>query len=164
MTTQQLSTPICGANVDVASSSAPYTDLGLGTRILSISGNEYMKVKANGAIDQYDAVVVDETLDAIVASLTTTATAFGQVVGVAMATAADNEDLWVQIGGVGVVNVLASCAANVVLNSTATDGQLDDDATAGSEDIAGIILTTACGGAAAATACVITNPTVGVTN
>jgi hypothetical protein len=50
---------------------------------------------------------------------------------------------WVQIYGACNIQVAASCAANVRLNTTATAGQIDDDGTGGAFAISGAILTTA---------------------
>jgi hypothetical protein len=50
------------------------------------------------------------------------------------------------------------------LNTTSTDGALDDDATAGSEAVFGIVLGTATGGSAATNSdAIISYPTVGTT-
>ena len=127
-------------------------------------GNVFVYVQANGALDAQDAVVIDETGQAQVASLTTTATALGDKIGVVNVAFADNEYGWAQVYGPATVNALANAAANATLNSTGTDGTLDDDATAGSEDIAGLVLTTANGGSTAAAACMLNYPTVGATN
>lgn len=56
---------------------------------------------------------------------------------------------WVQIYGKGSLRTAASAAAGTALNSTATAGQVDDDATAGAEVIDGLSLGTATGVAAA---------------
>lgn len=128
------------------------------------AGNEYVYVQASGAIDQYDCVVVDEAGQAASATVTTTATAFGDMAGAPQVALADNEYGWVQIFGVGEVNVLISCAANIAINSTATAGTLDDDATSGAEVIAGITLTVAEGGSGTdSIACQFNYPTVGAT-
>jgi hypothetical protein len=59
---------------------------------------------------------------------------------------------------------LASAAIGTRLNSTATGGAVDDDGTASSEQIFGIVLLTATGGAAATNAdSVFTYPVVGIT-
>lgn len=128
------------------------------------AGKEYLYVQANGALDAQDCVVIDEAGQAVVANLTNTATARGDRAGVVNAAFADNEHGWVQVSGVTTVNVLANAAANAVLNSTATDGTLDDDATADSENIDGLVLTTANGGSTAAAACILNHPVVGATN
>jgi hypothetical protein len=126
-------------------------------------GNEFLYVQANGALDAQDVVIVDETGQAVVASTTTSATAFGDKAGVVNIAFADNDYGWVQRSGPTTANVLANCAANTAINTTATDGTLDDDATSGAEVITGIALTTANGGSTAAAACMLNFPTVGAT-
>ncbi len=77
---------------------------------------------------------------------------------------ADNEYGWFQIYGKGSVRTLASAAKGTQLNSTATGGAVDDDATAGSESISGLVLGTATGGAAATNAdALFSYPVVGRT-
>ena len=62
------------------------------------------------------------------------------------------------------VRTLASAAKGTRLNSTGTAGAVDDDGTAGSEAIDGLVLGTATGGAAATNAdAIFSYPTVGAT-
>lgn len=129
---------------------------------------EYVYGRANGAVTAAGYVCVEETgvdFAMINVTKTTPGTAgFGSRVGVAQAALADNEYGWFQIYGKGSVRTLASAAKGTRLNTTATDGALDDDATAGSEAVFGIVLGTATGGAAATNAdAVIVYPTVGTT-
>ena len=131
---------------------------------LDEAGKEYVYAHAASAIDAQDAVVVDEDGELNVVSNSTTGSRFGQPCGVVNVAFADNDYGWVQRTGVTTVNVLANCGANAAINSTATDGTLDDDGTAGSETIDGIVLTTANGGSTAAAACMLNYPTVGATN
>lgn len=127
----------------------------------------YIYVQANGAITGagYVCDIDVSTFDAAMCTTTTTApgTGAGKPVGVARVAFADNEYGWLQIFGVGTVRVSASCAAYTIINSTATAGQLDDDATVGAEVIDGIILDVAAGGAAAVVAGFINWPKVGRT-
>lgn len=129
----------------------------LGSRYTDHNSNEFVFVKASAAIAQYDAVTYDETYQTVVAPVSTSNDAGGDKVGVAPVAFASGEYGWLQIYGAGTVNALASCAANVRLNSTATAGSLDDDGTAGSFAIDGIVLTAARGGSAP-TACVLNYP------
>lgn len=69
--------------------------------------------------------------------------------GVAMAAIANTGYGWLQIYGKATVRTLASAAVGTQLNTTATPGALDDDATAGAEVINGVSLGTATGGAEA---------------
>ena len=101
------------------------------------------------------------------ATTTTTApgaSGYGTRFGAAQAALADNEFGWFQIYGKGSIRTLASAAKGTGLNSTATGGALDDDATSGAEAISGIVILTATGGSAATNAdAVFSYPTVSAT-
>ena len=126
-----------------------------------VSGNdatEWVYVQANGAIAQYDAVAIDETYQAI--ALTKAAVDDGHMVAFAQSAFADNEYGWVALKGAGSnfkVNVLASCAADVVLYSTATAGKLDDISTSQTK-IDGVVITATDGGSGSAIAAIATYP------
>lgn len=129
---------------------------------------EFVYGRANGAVTAAGYVCVEETgvdFAMINSTKTTPGTAgFGSRVGVAQAVLADNQYGWFQIYGKGSVRTLALAAKGTRLNTTATDGALDDDATAGSEAIFGIVLGTATGAVAATNAdAVIVYPSVGTT-
>lgn len=129
---------------------------------------EFIYGRANGAVTGAGYLCVEATgFDFAMASTTTTApgaSGFGSRVGAAQAALADNEYGWFQIYGKGSVRTLASAAKGTRLNSTATAGAVDDDGTAGSEEINGLVLGTATGGAAATNAdAVFSYPTVGAT-
>lgn len=84
--------------------------------------------------------------------------------GAAQAALAVSQYGWFQIYGKGSLRTLASAAIGTQLNTTATGGAVDDDATAGSEVINGAVLYTATGGAAATnTDAMFVYPTVGRT-
>jgi hypothetical protein len=124
--------------------------------------------RASGAVTAAGYVCVELTgfdFDMCTVTVTTAGTAgFGSRVGVAQAALADNEYGWFQVAGKGSVRTLASAAKGTRLNSTATEGALDDDAGAGSEAIFGIVLGTATGGAEATnTDALLSFPTVGTT-
>lgn len=71
---------------------------------------------------------------------------------------------WFQIYGKGSIRTLASAAIGTRLNTTGTAGAVDDDATAGSEAINGLVLHVATGGATAVnSSAMFSYPTVGVT-
>lgn len=123
---------------------------------------EYVFVKASSAIAQYDVVTYDETSNTTVAPLGTANDARGDRVGVAPVAIASGSYGWLQIWGVTTMNVLASCAANVRLNTTGTAGSLDDDGTAGSFQVEGIYLTTARGGTNGSAAGMLNYPIIGV--
>jgi len=129
---------------------------------------EFVYGRANGAVTGLGYVCVEETgfdFAQINVTKTTPGTAgFGSRVAVAQVALADNQYGWFQVYGKGSVRTLASAAKGTRLNTTGTDGALDDDATAGSEAVFGIVLGTATGGAAATNAdAIITYPTVGTT-
>lgn len=116
-------------------------------------GTEWVYVQANGAIDQYDAVAIDENFQA--AALTKALADAGHTVGVAQATFADNEYGWVACKGSNVqVNVLASCAADTQLYTSGTAGHLDDTATSQTA-IDGIVIVTAASATAQSEECLI---------
>ena len=129
---------------------------------------EFVYGRANGAVTAAGYICVEATgfdFQMISVTATTPGTAgFGSRVGAAQAALADNEYGWFQIYGKGSARTLASAAKGTRLNSTGTDGALDDDATAGSEAINGIVLGTATGGAAATnTDAIFSYPSVGAT-
>lgn len=115
---------------------------GLGDRHVDHTGNEYVFVLAGvGGITANFVATIDEAYGAVMVS--TSNDARGDLLGVALATIASGSYGWVQVKGVCNVQVAASCAANVRLNTTATAGQLDDDGTAGAIACDHIVLTTA---------------------
>jgi hypothetical protein len=129
---------------------------------------EYLYVLVGAGGFTGDGYVVDidgSTFSAVQSTVTTTAAGAGagKPVGVARSAATAAQFAWVQIYGPGVVRVAASCAAYTLINSTATAGQLDDDATTGAEIIDGIVLDVANGGAAGTVAAFIQYPKVGRT-
>lgn len=128
----------------------------------------YMYVRDSGAGITGDGYVVDidvSAFTAIMSTTTTTApgTGAGKPVGVARAAFTASYYGWVQVFGPGTVRVLASAVAYTYLNSTGTAGALDDDATASSEVIDGIVLDVANGGATSNVAGFLNWPRVGRT-
>jgi hypothetical protein len=129
---------------------------------------EFVYGRASGAVTGAGYVCVEATgFDFVMATTTTTAPGSsgpGSRVGVAQVALADNEYGWFQVYGKGTVRTAASAAKGTRLNSTATGGQVDDDGTAGSEQILGLVVMTASGGAAESNVDgMITYPVVGVT-
>lgn len=129
---------------------------------------EFVYGRANGAVTGAGYLCVELTgFDFAMASVTTTApgsSGFGTRCGAAQAALADNEYGWFQIYGKGSLRTLASAAKGTRLNSTSTDGAVDDDGTAGAEAIEGLVLGTATGGQAATnTDAIFSYPTVGAT-
>lgn len=135
-----------------------------GNRASDYNGKQYVYVKASSAIAQYDVCTIDPaTYITTVAPLGTANDARGNLVGVAPVAIASGSYGWLQIYGACTMNVLASCAANVRLNTTGTAGSPDDDGTASSMVIDGIYLTTARGSTAGSAAGVLNYPAVGAT-
>jgi len=115
----------------------------VGDTYVDNAGNGYTFIQAAGAITGAG-FVVRFGVDFQATMLSTANDARGDRVGVALGAIASGEFAWVQTSGVFAnVQVLASCAANARLNTTATAGALDDDGTAGAEVIDHLVLTTA---------------------
>jgi hypothetical protein len=115
----------------------------------SSTEGEFVFVQADGAIDQYGFVKIEA--DGQAAMLTTTnAGSQGLLVGVAQVAAADNEYLWVWVGGLngggagkGIKGkVAASYVAKNNLFTTATDGVADDASTTKIAYVVGLASTT----------------------
>lgn len=108
------------------------------------AGKIYQFVRAKGALTVGDVAAIDEVGDADAVETTVSAPGTGQglPLGVAMAVLADNDWGWVQRYGVcASINVADTVAAHTELNTTASAGRLDDDATVGAEVVEGITLT-----------------------
>ncbi len=129
---------------------------------------EFIYGRADGAVTGLGFLCVEATgFDFAMATTTTTAPGAsgpGSRCGAAQAALADNQYGWFQIYGKGSVRTLALAAKGTQLNSTATGGAVDDDATAGAEVINGLVIGTATGAAAATNAdALFSYPTVGRT-
>lgn len=164
--------PVIGlAKADVvAATGTPAFSLGtLGSYMDPTSGyQEFVYGRANGAVTALGYLCCELTgFDFVMATVTQTTAGtagFGTRVGAAQAALADNEYGWFQVFGKGSLRTLASAAKGTRLNTTATGGAVDDDATAGSEAIFGLVIGTATGGAEATNADAIFNyPSVGTT-
>lgn len=135
---------------------------GLGDRLIRHDGTEWLFVQAGGAIASAgQVVVIDEAYSAVL--LSTSNDARGDLVGVAAFAFASGEFGWVQVKGPCVIQVAASCAANVRLNTTATAGQIDDDGTTGAMQVQGAYLTAARGGSAGTAAGILNYPYIDAT-
>ena len=107
-------------------------------------GKAYQFVNATAAIAVGDVCTIDENGDSAGVTTTTSAPAAGQglPVGVAVAAIASGGFGWLQRQGViGAINVATSAAVHTNLNSTATAGRIDDDASTGAELIEGVTTT-----------------------
>jgi hypothetical protein len=159
-------TAFIGAKLDDTISASLLTvsgkGFGLGDRYVSNDGTEWAFVQASAAIAQYDVVTLTSAYAA--APLGTANDARGNLVGVAPVAFASTDYGWVQVKGpVANMNVLASAAANVRLNTTGTAGSLDDDGTATTMQVQGIYLTTARGGTNGPAPGILNYPYVDVT-
>lgn len=138
-------TAFVGANTADTYTAAQMTQMGkgfsLGERYVDSSGNEWIFVQAATALAQYDVASISSAFAA--SALSTANDARGNIVGVAGVAFASGEYGWLQVKGTGQMNVLASCAANARVNTTATAGSLDDDGTAGSMQVQGAYLSSA---------------------
>lgn len=146
-----------GIDVTRVTAAAEFTLGTLGAVVTTAGSKIYMYVKAGSGGITGDGYIVNIDGSSFVADMiTTTTTAPGTGAGKACAVARAAFTAayygWVQVYGAGTFRTLASCAAYTLVNSTATAGAVDDDASAGAEVIAGLTLDTATGGAEANTA------------
>jgi hypothetical protein len=139
-------------------------EFGLGEIGTDGSGNTYIYVKAAVANAAYEACLIDENYYTTPATTTTSApgTGAGKAVCVPQIALTINYYGWALIKGTGTLLGAASCVKYTELNTTATSGVLDDDATAGAEVINNIAFDTTLTDAAATT-CVLNYPNVGRT-
>lgn len=152
-----------------ALSGSPYNFGDIGGYDDPVKGHqEFVWGRANGSISAAGHVVLEQPgNDWIICNTTNTtpgSSGPGCRVGVAMAALADNDAGWFQIYGQASINTAANAARGTRLNSTGTTGQVDDDGTAGSEQIFGMVLLVATGGVAAVNPNGMLNyPSVGIT-
>ena len=127
-------------------------NLALPARLTAVGSGpegEFVFVQADGAIDQYAFVKIEA--DGQAAMLTTTnAGSQGLLIGVAQIAAANDEYLWVWVGGLNGggagKGIKGKVAANYVaknnLNTTATAGVADDASTTKISYVVGVASTT----------------------
>lgn len=150
-----------GSALTAAERTASGKGFSIGDQATDSAGNVWIYVQATSAMSQYIIAVVSA---AGTAAFATTSTALrGLRLGVPAVTFASGDYGWVQVYGPATVQVLASAAANVRLNTTATAGALDDDGTVGAKEVLGIALTTARSASAGTAPAVLSYPTVGAT-
>ena len=107
-------------------------------------GYMFVKGKASTTIIAGDVCGIEEDGQASEATITTSApgTGAGLPVGVGISTIAAGGWGWLQVYGiVAAVQVVSDTAAHTELNTTATAGRIDDDATSGAEVVAGLTIT-----------------------
>jgi len=137
-------------------------EFGLNDVVSDGKGSVYVYIQASEALTSTSAVLITEAGASEMVDTTSTASAFGDRVGVVSVAFLINEFGWAQIyGPVPSLNVATAAAANTELNSTGTAGRLDDDATSGAEIITGIATTAAESSNAAAA--ILNYPVVGST-
>jgi hypothetical protein len=137
--------PIDGsiANLDVLNGTNDTAEYKLGETVKASDGSEFVYVHASGALTIYDCVGIDENYEA--AAITKAMADDGFRVGFAQIAFVDNDYGWVAVRGHGdnfKCNVLGSCAADVVLYTSATAGALDD-ASSSQTKIDGVVIITA---------------------
>jgi hypothetical protein len=129
---------------------------------------EFIYGRANGAVTGAGYLCVELTgFDFTLASVTSTTPGTagpGTRAAAAQAALADDEYGWFQIYGKGALRTLAAAVKGTQLNTTATAGAVDDDASSGAEVVNGLTLLTTTGGAAATNPdAMFSYPTVGRT-
>lgn len=139
-------------NVRTSGQGPEFTPGTIGWNMTSAGPKGYIYVQDSGAAITsagYVCLVDGSSFTAVMATTTTSApgTGAGKLAGVASAAIAASGYGWLQIFGAGNIQTAAAAGAYTILNTTATAGKLDDDATAGSEVIDGIVLDAATGSA-----------------
>lgn len=139
--------------------------LALGQTADGTDGSKWVYVKAGtgGVTGLGYVVVIDE--DFTVLMMSNSVGGLGDKIGVAPVAFALGDYGWVQVYGTcDDIRVSASCAANVVLASTVTAGEIDDAVATPTKNITGIILTTARAASAGNAPGMLNYPVVGTTN
>lgn len=106
---------------------------------------------AGGAITDGQVAYFDASFTATALTTTNGANKRGFQCGIALGAMSTGQGGWFQISGKCSVLCAAAVAVGTQLNTTATAGAVDDDATTGARVIEGLTLTTAASGAGAAT-------------
>lgn len=152
MATSVLTPGFAGVDIDNVSTTQQFA---LGTVIQTTAGAYYKYVQADGAKTQYFVYAIDHAGQLGAGVTQTTDDTAPLLLGIPQqATSfADNEYGWVFVGpGAARVRVLASCAIDVLIYTTATAGALDD-ASASAKVVQGLKITTVNGGSAADQPC-----------
>lgn len=152
---------LLGAKLLVTSTTQLFT---LGHNCIGNGGSRWVYVKASGAVTGAGYTCVVDEVTWLASMITTTNGLKGMRVAVPGVAFADADYGWMQFDGYcSAIRVNANCAANAKLNTTATGGLLDDDATGGTKQIDVITVTTATSGSAAVEPGNITCAVVGAT-
>lgn len=158
-------TVLVGAQPSEIYASTAFTQgksFGLGDRLVTHDGKEYVWLQASATITGAGFVCFVTTAN-LATMLSTSNDAIGNRVAIAPAAMVAGDQGWFQVFGFcDAVQVLASCAANVRVNTTATAGALDDDGTAGAMSILGLALSTARAASQGNAPAILSYPTIGV--
>lgn len=132
-------------------------EFALGTKVNATDGSEWVYVQAGAAITLASWVSIDENFQAVMG--TKALADAGHGVGFAQIAFADNDMGWVCTHAHGNINtrVLASCAADVQLYTSATAGALDDTS-ASQTIIRGVVLVAAATNTASTRECIAIYP------
>ncbi len=140
----------------------PAPTFAVGARAFGTAGTEWIFVQASAAISANFFCVISTTNTA--AHLTTTTGLRGLLVGIPLVAIPSGSYGWLQVKGpCANAQVLASCAANVRLNTTATAGAVDDDGTTSTKEVLGVALTTARAASQGNAPAMLNYPAIGVT-
>lgn len=159
MAISNMTTDIVGAWVTKNPDTIP--QFNPGTMASGDSGGWFIYGQAGAAIAAGDFVHFNNSYSA--ALITTASSPRGAKVGVARYALASGQWGWFQTGGQAPGRTAAAVAAGAQLNTTATGGAIDDDATAGAKRIDGIGILVAAAGATTNTEFVLSDPVVGAT-
>lgn len=130
-------TPTIGVALEQPATEAQFD---VGTRLQGTDASTWVYVQANGAIDQYDVVTIDETGTATPATIASVID--GNQLGFAQVAIADDEYGWVALNGNPLtVAVSGTSTVNVPLYIGTVSGHLST--TASSATVAGIAIQTA---------------------
>ena len=154
-------TDIAGVKISSGATLDIIPQFNLGQRAFLDVGGEVVYCKAGGTLAAGDFVVIDKDYNA--SGLTTTNGLRGMRIGVVRQAATTANWLWIQIAGGVAGRTAAAIAAAAQLNTTATAGAIDDDASVGSKRIDGIYIPTAAAGATTNTEFQLNYPIIGAT-
>jgi hypothetical protein len=142
----------------------PSPPFAVGTIAFGANGSVWHYVQASAAVTAGFACQINPVNNTI-QHVTTANSLRGYAIGVPAVSIPSGSFGWVQRAGQALIGVqmLASAAINARLNTTATAGAIDDDATVGAKEIVGLTATTANGGSAALTPAVLSWPLINAT-
>lgn len=156
---------LVGANILGVLASTAFVQgksFGLGDRLTTHDGKEFVWLQASATITGAGFVCFVTTAN-LATMLSTSNDAIGNRVAIAPAPMVAGDQGWFQVFGFcDAVQVLASCAANVRVNTTATAGALDDDGTSTTMSILGLVLSAARAASQGNAPAILNYPTVGV--